>query len=91
MDTSSFPPAYDPASNAEDYDKAGDYCKQQKLRMPNLLATGNNTPWTFIFPSGTRSPPPRPSALLYVNRAMALEQLGQYAAAEHDCQHWPWN
>jgi suppressor of tumorigenicity protein 13 len=80
VDTSRFPPAYDPASNAEDYDKAGD-CKQQAA---DAKSAGNWEQALELYTQAVLAAPP--SALLYANRAMALEQLGQYAAAEHDCQ-----
>ena len=73
------PPQYDTSSGKEDFDAVAD-AKQQAA---DAKAAGNWEQALEYYNKAVVAAPP--SALLYANRAIALEKLGHYRAAEKDC------
>ena len=78
-DDAFYPPYYDKAAGKEDYDSAGDF----KQQAADAKADGNWEQALEFYNKAVLAAPP--SALLYANRATALEKLGHYNAAEKDC------
>eukprot|EP00545_Synedropsis_sp_CCMP1620_P011918 CAMPEP_0119004886 /NCGR_PEP_ID=MMETSP1176-20130426/1409_1 /TAXON_ID=265551 /ORGANISM="Synedropsis recta cf, Strain CCMP1620" /LENGTH=354 /DNA_ID=CAMNT_0006956643 /DNA_START=85 /DNA_END=1149 /DNA_ORIENTATION=+ len=79
VDTSNFPPLYDPASGNDDTDKAMEF----KQEAADFKSAGKWEEALEKYTAAILAAPP--SALLYANRANALLQLEQHAAAERDC------
>lgn len=75
-DTSDFPPLY---KSGDDIEQAGTY----KMQAADLKSQGKWEEALEKYTAAILAAPP--SALLYANRAFCLSQLGQYAAAERDC------
>ena len=76
QDTSGFPPLYE---SGDDMEQASEY----KMRAADLKSQGKWEKALEKYTAAILAAPP--SALLYANRAFCLSQLGQYAAAERDC------
>ena len=66
--------------SGEDYEKQSDL----KQKAADAKSSGNLDKALECYNSAVQAAPP--SALLYANRAIVLEKLGHYKAAEADCQ-----
>ena len=66
--------------SGEDYDKQADF----KAKAADAKNNGNYEEALQSYNEAVLAAPP--SALLYANRAIALEKLGHYKAAELDCK-----
>lgn len=78
VDTSDFPPLYDPSAG-EDFDKVSEY----KMQAADLKSEGKWDEALEKYTAAILAAPPSP--LLLANRATALYKLEKYSAAERDC------
>ena len=78
-DDEDYPPLYEGDSEGGDYEKAGDY----KMEAEDLKSAGKWEEALEKYTAAVVTAPP--SALLYANRAYALNKLNRYKAAERDC------